>query len=202
MKSKLLVIAAMSASAIAGANELNAGNESVKFHGHNLPTIILAKELNDQFHQFRKEKKAKSEIGSLSAKLLEAEAQLNKKNRLMAELNSQIQSGDWTYETFYVTGDDVVNSAQKEVLVALFGIAIDKNLYLKVSGRADPRGDYDYNLELAKKRAENVAKIAKNAGISNEMIKTSYSVTQTEIKNNRELHFFDRNTSITFSSKH
>lgn len=174
---------------------------TTKFYGHNLPTIILAKEINEQNHKFNDETYIEGEIELLNAKLVETESQLSKKNQMVAELTSKIQSGDWTYETYYITGDNTVNDSQKEVLAALFNIALEKNLLLKIEGRADPRGDYDYNLELAKSRAENVEKIAKDVGISDEMITISYSVTETEIQKNRELHFFDRNTSITFSSK-
>ncbi|ELP6119175.1 TPA: hypothetical protein I7730_14500 [Vibrio vulnificus] len=201
MKNKLFVIAGIIASATAGANEPDSITMTTKFYGHNLPTIILAKEINEQNHKFNDETYIEGEIELLNAKLVETESQLSKKNQMVAELTSKIQSGDWTYETYYITGDNTVNDSQKEVLAALFNIALEKNLLLKIEGRADPRGDYDYNLELAKSRAENVEKIAKDVGISDEMITISYSVTETEIQKNRELHFFDRNTSITFSSK-
>lgn len=137
---------------------------------------------------------------------LEAELERQKANREMlaaeaSELRQLIEGklllGAFEHELYYVTADHKLTDDQEALVERIFGVLAEKEgLKIEITGRADPRGNRQYNEKLARSRADEVVGIAKRFGIKDEQISVKSSVTDVKIRKNREMHFFDRNTSL------
>lgn len=77
------------------------------------------------------------------------------------------------------SGEFVIDSYLKEKLVNLGRYLLENNVKwgkIKISGHTDNQGNYDYNKDLAKKRAEEIKSIFVSVGVDSEKIETiSYS---------------------------
>lgn len=125
-------------------------------------------------------------------KLLEA-----KDDELKNILENKLLLGDFEYNIYYITAQSELQREERELLRRIFKSISDiKNISVEITGRADPRGDRTYNENLASERANVIKLLAEEAGVNKKMITVNSYVSDTEIKRNRELHFFDRNSTI------
>ena len=106
-------------------------------------------------------------------------------------------NGDFEYNVYYITAHSEPQNEESELLKKVFKSISDLNdIKVEITGRADPRGNREYNNNLARERADVIREIAKESGLKEEQISVSSYVSDVKIKRNRELHFFDRNTTI------
>ena len=121
---------------------------------------------------------------------------------LSKRLKKSLITGSFVEQLYYITSNAKLTKPQQEYIDQLFKLTSKyKNVEVFITGRADPRGSISYNQHLAKERANIVANIAKKEGILTSDIHVSSHVTNSEIKENSELHFFDRNTTVVIKRK-
>ncbi|ELP5898414.1 OmpA family protein [Vibrio vulnificus] len=120
-----------------------------------------------------------------------------KDDELRAIMESKLILGDFEYNVHYITAHSEPQHEESELLRKVFkSISGLKDVKIEITGRADPRGNREYNINLAKERANVIWNIAKESGINEEQIFVNSYVSDVQIKRNRELHFFDRNTTV------
>ena len=118
--------------------------------------------LGDRYH---KQLVAKDE---LATDLSRSEAERTKLDRNVADLNGVLErTRDLGTEVDFRTNDASLSSDSVARLTRLGAVAgAQPGLKVRVSGYADPRGAPRYNLALSQKRAEAVAAVLKDAGLS------------------------------------
>lgn len=120
-----------------------------------------------------------------------------KDDELREIMENKLLFGDFEYNVYYITAQSKPQNEESELLKKVFKSISDlKDVKVEITGRADPRGDREYNNNLARERANVIRKIGKESGLKDEQISVSSYVSDVKIKRNRELHFFDRNTTI------
>ncbi|KDM90915.1 OmpA family protein [Photobacterium galatheae] len=145
-----------------------------------------------------KDQERAREIQKVETKrLLEA-----KDDELKAMIENKLLIGIFEYNAYYMTSESSPQKDEIELLKKVFSSISDMDhIAIEIIGRADPRGERKYNENLAKTRAEKIKEIAISSGIEANKIKVSSYVSDVRIKKNRELHFFDRNTTITIQKR-
>ncbi|PSV01061.1 OmpA family protein [Photobacterium kishitanii] len=128
---------------------------------------------------------------------------LNEKTRELAKkLQQNLITGEFVEQFYYITGNSSLNKSQEEYAGKIFELASKyKNIEVSIVGRADPRGNRDYNEKLAKSRGINIKELAIANGISEGSISMTSYVSSNKIEANREMHFFDRNSTVTIRRK-
>ncbi|MEH0791363.1 OmpA family protein [Vibrio parahaemolyticus] len=120
-----------------------------------------------------------------------------KDDELREIMENKLLIGDFEYNVYYITAHSEPQNEESELLKKVFKSISDLNdIKVEITGRADPRGNREYNNNLARERADVIREIAKASGLKEEQISVSSYVSDVKIKRNRELHFFDRNTTI------
>ncbi|HHJ3079579.1 TPA: OmpA family protein [Vibrio parahaemolyticus] len=120
-----------------------------------------------------------------------------KDDELREIMENKLLIGDFEYNVYYITAHSEPQNEESELLKKVFKSISDLNdIKVEITGRADPRGNREYNNNLARERADVIREIAKESGLKEEQISVSSYVSDVKIKRNRELHFFDRNTTI------
>ena len=120
-----------------------------------------------------------------------------KAKELSERLKKSLTTGSFTEQLYYITSNDKLTQPQQEYMAKLFNLASKyHNIEIFITGRADPRGKKTYNENLAKDRAIYVKQIAIKSGINPDDIHLDSHVTESKVKENSELHFFDRNTTV------
>lgn len=124
--------------------------------------------------------------------LLEAEA-----NELKKIVEGKLLLGALEQELYYITAEYKLRNEQSLLISRIFGaIANQPDVNVLIIGRADPRGNRTYNEDLARKRANEIVELAGKAAIAGDRITVESYVSSRDIQPNREIHFFDRNTTI------
>lgn len=123
-----------------------------------------------------------------------------------SELKSIIQNklllGSFEINLYYLTAEFKPQQDDFELISRILKSVTElPDVNVDIIGRADPRGNLKYNERLAKQRAEYIGDIAKEVGINDERVKINSYVSNGEVHKNRELHFFDRNTTVTIYKK-
>ncbi|UKA04572.1 OmpA family protein [Photobacterium damselae] len=148
-----------------------------------------------------KEAKSSSMITSqLNTEQLETIA--NKMKELQSRLKSSLISGSFTEQLYYITSDYKLRNDELKYINQVFKYASKyKNIDVYITGRADPRGTVAFNTKLAANRAKFVERLAISNGIPQSHIHVTSHITNSEINENSELHFFDRNTTVVIKRK-
>ncbi|MCY9861034.1 hypothetical protein OTK49_00565 [Vibrio coralliirubri] len=121
---------------------------------------------------------------------------------LKSIIENKLLLGNFEINLYYLTAETKPQKDDAELIAKIFNsVAEIPDVKIDIIGRADPRGNLKYNEKLAKGRAEFISELATNAGFINENIKQTSFVSGGKIHKNRELHFFDRNTTVTIYKK-
>ena len=108
--------------------------------------------------------KARLEASTMSLNSLEKT--LEKQDIEIAQLEKMI-SEKMQFQMYFKTGQASLTSTDETQIQALADfLAENSYMHVAIDGHADPRGDSSYNIELSTDRAQTVANILKEAGIS------------------------------------
>ncbi len=172
------------------AGELNQSIDLSKKLAMNLSESISMMELNIKLMEKERLNTSKKKMAELSKM---------KDDELLSEIENKLMFGSYEFNIYYLTADSKPIKEQAELIERIFKSLSNykTDISVEIIGRADPRGGYEYNADLAEKRALTIKDIALKAGIDEKMIQHSSFVSKGEVQDNRELHFFDRNTTVT-----
>jgi outer membrane protein OmpA-like peptidoglycan-associated protein len=109
---------------------------------------------------------------ALAADLSGSDAQRAKLTQTVMQLDGSLDHArELTLNIGFRTGESKLTADDVDQLTTVGQLASGMTgIKLKVSGHADPRGSQDYNTALSKERAEAVAAVLTNAGLSPERI--------------------------------
>ena len=120
-----------------------------------------------------------------------------KESEVRKIMEKKILADGFEHNIYYVTNDFIPQKDDLEVLRKIFKAASNiENTIIYITGRADPRGNKKYNDSLARKRAETLKDIAINLNIDPAIIQINSFTSTGNIKSNKELYFFERNSTI------
>lgn len=149
----------------------------------------------------RKYEESQKRIGSLTSLYNEAkhnaENLSSMTNELKDKLSKALLLGDIEQNYYYVTAEHRINEEQAAPLAEIFSAIKDiPKIGIQIIGRADPRGNAEYNRDLSEKRANYIAELAINKGVPTESISAEGMGIVGEEKLNSELYFFDRFSTV------
>ncbi|MDK9793239.1 OmpA family protein [Vibrio sp. D431a] len=115
-------------------------------------------------------------------------------------LAKQLSLGELEQSYYYETAEWELTDEQYKVLSMVFDAVSEMpEVKIKVTGRADPRGNKAYNQTLSEKRAMYIRDMAVAKGILASQIEAVGIGEVGEVSKNREKLFFNRYTSVVIS---
>ena len=146
------------------------------------------------------------ELAMVNEQIESKEQVILSKEQELAELKERLEKrlevGKITQNYFYKTGDFEIYGEQMTIIAdSLRSLSNNKNVKLHIIGRADPRGNKEFNEALAQKRIEFVREIATENGFDDERV--SY-INMGEVgseHSDKEMYFFQRHLTVIIELK-
>lgn len=121
---------------------------------------------------------------------------------LKKELERQLSLGSIHQNYYYKTGESAIFNDQLEKLTESLSILGENpNVIIEIIGRADPRGNAEFNKKLAQKRIDFVKDIAVENGFSPERVVTKNMGEVGGKHSDKEMYFFQRYLSVEIKLK-
>lgn len=116
---------------------------------------------------------------------------------LKKEIGKLLDLGKVTQRYYFATAEKELGGVQlEEAKAILSSVASMDDVQITISGRADPRGNAEFNKKLAQSRIDFVYDLAVSLGVDEGSIKTLNYGEVGEWQENAENYFFQRYLSI------
>ncbi len=146
------------------------------------------------------------ELAMVNEQIESKEQVILSKEQELAELRERLEKrlevGKITQNYFYKTGDFEIYGEQMTIIAdSLRSLSNNKSVKLHIIGRADPRGNKEFNEALAQKRIEFVRGVATENGFDDERV--SY-INMGEVgseHSDKEMYFFQRHLTVIIELK-
>ncbi len=144
-----------------------------------------------------------SELSEMYAKaIVDSEERADMIRKLRLELEEQLKNGLVTQRYFFATGEHKLNNLQhSEIEAVLQSLSEIDDITIKLIGRADPRGNKQYNHNLVEKRLDSVHDLALKAGIDEASLERVNLGEVGEIQEQKDNYFFQRYLTLEISQK-
>lgn len=173
-----------------------------EYHAYNSVGFYILSKLDEKIRLEQDLQEANSKISNLEAKYfdLASDINLSKNNNLEKDLHEKLSLGNLRQNYFYETNKHVLDDESLKTLTKVFKVlSNDKDVKLDITGRADPRGNTEYNHALAAKRIGFVKALALKSGFDENQISINNLGEFGEPQKNTEKYFFQRYLTVEIS---
>lgn len=173
-----------------------------EYHAYNAVGFYILSKLDEKIRLEHDLQEAYKRISSIEAKYFDlvSDINLSKGDELSKDLQEKLSLGVLRQNYFYETNKYILSEESLITLTkVLDALSEDKGVKIAITGRADPRGDEQYNKALAAKRISYVKELALKAGFEESQIVSNNLGEVGAAQNNTEKYFFQRYLTVEIS---